>query len=238
MRNCGSLRGVCALVRVWLVTECSSRRAESGNYVAIIGLQGFFPLKGQAAMGVGALEVPSSERKRLAALYVSHGIMSLFSITHFECSRSRDWVCPSCNQSNLECLPDPPRPDDAASGSASEVKTSSEAEEVIPTPTEAVPAQSAESEVYVPTQVAAPDGADGASEQERNEVTTPVTASSPPSAITPLLNPPGVRGAREGTASAFHPSHAPATVHPPMLLDTAICVLLVLVFALLCRRIF
>jgi len=35
---------------------------------AIIGLQGFFPLKGQAAMGVGALEVPSGERKRLAAL--------------------------------------------------------------------------------------------------------------------------------------------------------------------------
>jgi hypothetical protein len=35
---------------------------------AIIGLQGFFPLKGQAAMGVGALEVPSGERKRLATL--------------------------------------------------------------------------------------------------------------------------------------------------------------------------
>ena len=36
--------------------------------LAIIALQGFFPLKGQAAMGIGALETPSSERKRLAAL--------------------------------------------------------------------------------------------------------------------------------------------------------------------------
>jgi ubiquitin-conjugating enzyme E2 J1 len=40
----------------------------SGPVVAIIGLQGFFPLKGQAAVGVGALEVPTSERKRLAGL--------------------------------------------------------------------------------------------------------------------------------------------------------------------------
>jgi ubiquitin-conjugating enzyme E2 J1 len=38
--------------------------------IAIIGLQGFFPLKGTAAVGVGALEYPAAERKRLAALYV------------------------------------------------------------------------------------------------------------------------------------------------------------------------
>jgi len=35
---------------------------------AIIGLQGFFPLKGQAAVGVGSIEYPAGERKRLAAL--------------------------------------------------------------------------------------------------------------------------------------------------------------------------
>lgn len=55
------------------VTLCDSdeRRnlgTQSGPFVAIIGLQGFFPLKGQAAVGVGALEVPTSERKRLAVL--------------------------------------------------------------------------------------------------------------------------------------------------------------------------
>ncbi|KAI0041559.1 UBC-like protein, partial [Auriscalpium vulgare] len=59
-----------------------------GVRTAIIGLQGFFPLKGEAAMGVGALEVPSSERKRLAAL-------------------SHEWVCPRCNRANVDCLPDP-----------------------------------------------------------------------------------------------------------------------------------
>jgi hypothetical protein len=56
-----------------LVTLCDSDittafRTHSGPVVAIIGLQGFFPLKGQAAVGVGALEVQTSERKRLAAL--------------------------------------------------------------------------------------------------------------------------------------------------------------------------
>ncbi|KAG8749548.1 hypothetical protein FRC12_013368, partial [Ceratobasidium sp. 428] len=60
-----------------------------GVRTAIIGLQGFFPHKGEAAVGVGALEYPISERKRLATL-------------------SRDWYCPDCQQTNLECLPNPP----------------------------------------------------------------------------------------------------------------------------------
>ncbi|EJD06007.1 UBC-like protein, partial [Fomitiporia mediterranea MF3/22] len=59
-----------------------------GVRTAIIGLQGFFPLKGQAAMGVGSMEAPGSERRRLAKL-------------------SRDWVCPQCKIPNRECLPDP-----------------------------------------------------------------------------------------------------------------------------------
>ncbi|KAG6889731.1 hypothetical protein C0995_015029 [Termitomyces sp. Mi166 len=60
-----------------------------GVRTAIIGLQGFFPLKGQQAVGVGSIEYPSAERKRLAAL-------------------SREWVCPHCKESNLILLPDPP----------------------------------------------------------------------------------------------------------------------------------
>jgi ubiquitin-conjugating enzyme E2 J1 len=198
-------------------------------------------LKGQAAVGVGSLEAPSSERKRLAALYASPRILSL-SITHFlaqrECSRSRDWVCPRCNRSNLESLPDPPQTNDAASGPTSEVKTSSEAE-AISTPAESNPVQPAENEAPVPTRAVAENGVDGASEVRGNEVTTPVAASSLPSTSTPLSNSQSVRSARQaGTAPAFQPSHTPTTVRPPMLLDTAICVLLVLVFALLCRRVF
>jgi len=58
---------------------CSHRQALRsflGTFVnntvpaAILGLQGFFPLKGQAAVGVGSIETPLAERKRLAALYV------------------------------------------------------------------------------------------------------------------------------------------------------------------------
>lgn len=58
-----------------------------GVRTAIIGLQGFFPLRGTDALGVGSLETSASERKRLAAL-------------------SRDWRCPRCNRSNIENLPD------------------------------------------------------------------------------------------------------------------------------------
>jgi ubiquitin-conjugating enzyme E2 J1 len=49
-----------------------SRSPEQGFILipstAIIGLQGFFPLKGQAAAGVGSIEYPVSERHRLATL--------------------------------------------------------------------------------------------------------------------------------------------------------------------------
>lgn len=58
-----------------------------GVRTAILGLQGFFPLKGQQAVGVGSVEYPSGERKRLAAL-------------------SREWVCPHCQESNISLLPD------------------------------------------------------------------------------------------------------------------------------------
>jgi len=58
-----------------------------GVRTAIIALQGFFPLKGEAAVGVGAVEYPVTERKRLAKL-------------------SREWKCPRCEQTNLELLPD------------------------------------------------------------------------------------------------------------------------------------
>jgi len=71
-----------------------------GVRTAIVGLQGFFPLKGTAAVGVGSLEAPASERRRLAKL-------------------SREWVCPHCNASNLETLPDPPAPTESSSPASS-----------------------------------------------------------------------------------------------------------------------
>ncbi|KAJ7684977.1 ubiquitin-conjugating enzyme/RWD-like protein [Mycena polygramma] len=68
-----------------------------GVRTAIIGLQGFFPLKGKAAVGIGSIEYPVSERKRLAAL-------------------SRSWVCPHCRETNLALLPDPVSALDSAPG--------------------------------------------------------------------------------------------------------------------------
>lgn len=164
-----------------------------------------------------------------------------------ELPRSRDWVCSRCNRSNLECLPDPAQPTDATtSGSVSEAKTSSEAE-VVPTPAEAevLSPQPPESEAFESEREANPGGADGASRSESADTTSDektttasVVALSHPSASsapTPLQNISDVHGARQAVPAPFRPSHA---ARPPMLLDTAICVLLVLVFALLCRRIF
>lgn len=63
-RNSGNLRGVYGQVS-------TSRRHYgplSNHLTAILGLQGFFPLKGQQAVGVGSVEYPPAERKRLATL--------------------------------------------------------------------------------------------------------------------------------------------------------------------------
>lgn len=47
---------------------------------AILGLQGFFPLKGSAANGVGSVEYPVSERKRLALVQVFISTAALESL--------------------------------------------------------------------------------------------------------------------------------------------------------------
>lgn len=63
MRSFGNLLGVCERVsvpaNVWRILMSPA---------AIIALQGFFPLKGKAAVGIGAIEYPTAERKRLAVL--------------------------------------------------------------------------------------------------------------------------------------------------------------------------
>ncbi|KAJ3572496.1 hypothetical protein NP233_g3054 [Leucocoprinus birnbaumii] len=81
-----------------------------GVRTAIIGLQGFFPLKGQAAVGVGSIEYPAAERKRLA-------------------QQSREWVCPHCQQPNVELLPDPTPGLPASGGHRLGTRAEMEAEE-------------------------------------------------------------------------------------------------------------
>ena len=75
MRIYGSHPGASELVgslrRVKLIHRILIIRALTGLLrflIAIIGLQSFFPVKGEAAMGVGGIEVPINERKRLAGM--------------------------------------------------------------------------------------------------------------------------------------------------------------------------
>ncbi|KAF9562170.1 UBC-like protein [Agrocybe pediades] len=214
-----------------------------GVRTAIIGLQGFFPLKGQAAIGVGSIEYPAAERKRLAAL-------------------SREWKCPHCQLTNLELLPDPPskssdaesdQTDRTADVQAKQSEMSQEKEEGNsnePTPAPLTPAQE---EAMRTMAKALHDRLDSIRDQEGNIVEASETwSSSVPEQSRNVTsvhrNPSAAPGEvvaqaaeRSSTASASSqgasvtpPSRS--TQKPPLLLDSAICVLLVLLFAIICRR--
>jgi len=214
-----------------------------GVRTAIIGLQGFFPLKGQAAVGVGSMEAPSSERKRLAKL-------------------SREWSCPHCKVANLEHLPD------AAQSDASNVplvegkqakhqeQVTAESSEAFSTPStetplqnammshsEPSPARSAE-EPVVPSpsrlvnSTPISETPSSASVAHRR----PHTVSQPKSEAITIQSSTAASTVGSASASSVIPEAIPivssAQSRPPILLDAAILVLLVLVAALLCRKIF
>ncbi|KAJ7582919.1 non-canonical ubiquitin conjugating enzyme 1 [Mycena floridula] len=149
-----------------------------GVRTAILGLQGFFPLKGQAAVGVGSIEYPVAERKRLAAL-------------------SRDWICPHCQESNLDLLPDPP--------------SSSSVPEVMRPVSEDPPVSDALVDI---SPVSAPSA------------TIPAGTTKPNSSEQP----------RASTSHSAPPPSRLSRHRPPILLDSAIFILLVLVFVIVCRR--
>ena len=172
---------------------------------AILGLQGFFPLRGKAALGVGGIDSPKPDRKRLATLYVSSQLLSLCPTLPLSLARSRNWVCPRCEKTNLECLPDP-----SPGGPSYETTIPGPLE----TNLEATVAQVAKDQV-------------------------------PHMAVTDLSPPTPPRDHPEESLPATVPNVTQVTVitrspvgdpRPPLLLDTAICVLLVLALALLFRR--
>lgn len=269
-----------------------------GVRTAIIGLQGFFPLKGQAAAGVGALEVPAAERRRLATM-------------------SREWVCPHCNRTNLEILPDPPAEPDADStpipapdpsaaapatasaasaenadqdasaragtgasaapagpdpeaGAAREARTepgAGAAETETRTETETTKtegaatgrATGAEAGMEAATRSESQAGADskqapaGASAGAEAAPGAALQVEARPVRVTVHALPSAASSASSASLSASATpertltplasrqqarTHTSAPRRPPLLLDTAICVLLVLMFALICRRVF
>ncbi|KAL0570591.1 hypothetical protein V5O48_011374 [Marasmius crinis-equi] len=183
------------------------------------GLQGFFPLKGQAAVGVGSIEFPTSERKRLAAL-------------------SRSWTCPHCQQTNLELLADPvasenPTPPveiQEAQSSPENVKSDAVPADSTNTPTPA-PAETATAPPAQSDHTPSEQPADPSSSPSPPALAVPHTSSRVPDGTSPS---PPVGPVLHGPQVVVRAS----SNKPPLLLDTAICVILVLVFALICRRMF
>ncbi|KAE9406455.1 UBC-like protein [Gymnopus androsaceus JB14] len=167
-----------------------------GVRTAILGIQSFLPLKGQAAVGIGSIEYPAAERKRLAAL-------------------SRQWVCPHCQQSNLELLPDP-----GTTAAADDASTETETVSRAKVPAAAALRASESSSTTPPTLEIVEQGTTSpSSESPRMDDTTtssPAVDSAPPSAVA---------------------ANVPTISRPPMLLDALIGIILTLVLALLFKRI-
>jgi len=176
-----------------------------GVRTAILGLQGFFPLKGQAAVGVGSIEYPTSERKRLAA-------------------QSREWVCPHCHVSNLQLLPD----------------TLGNTELLSPVPTLSSPKLSAHDAVpYLPdSPQLLPSGPDDSSPDTTSNAATSVDTPPAGNAALRPYTPVSRPTSHVSHINSDYPvSSTRRSTKAPLLLDTTICVLLVLVCALICRRI-
>jgi len=155
------------------------------------------PLGVFAAIGVGALEYPDSERKRLALL-------------------SKGWTCPDCQTCNEDILPLNP-------SSAKEVSGSSG--------TTAEPS---------PTPKSAPRSIAAVLPMPSTNDTPASTAQIEPSPSLPHTQPfPPVQQHHTLTQTqARTTSMTQKSSRPPILLDGAICTLLVLVAAMLFKRIF
>ncbi|KAH9946295.1 UBC-like protein [Epithele typhae] len=179
-----------------------------GVRTAIVGLQGFFPLRGTAAVGVGAIEYPTTERKRLAAL-------------------SRDWVCPHCKVSNHELLPDPP---------TNEADKPPQIPAQLKSRTHQLPRRSTSSSTVHPRHRPQANPSDFAA-LDRIPILRHAPAYARPAAPTAAIPPPQQPSTRDGTPQpALVAAVRQTPRRPPILLDTAICVLLVLMFALIARR--
>jgi ubiquitin-conjugating enzyme E2 J1 len=111
-------------------------------------------------------------------------------------TRSRDWTCPHCQQTNLELLPDPPsREKEADQKKWGAGKTLGSHENG--------------------SQVTADDASTTTTEAEH--VPTRTTEAT--------------------VVETREPEPRQSSKKPHILLDTAICILLVLLFAIICRRI-
>jgi ubiquitin-conjugating enzyme E2 J1 len=128
--------------------------------------------------------------------------------------RSREWVCPHCYVPNLQLLPDSPGVPSPVHALSSPIPS---AHDTIPSPNDCLPGSS------VPqSQLSGPESADTTNVNSA-PASEPATSDSS-QVINSDYPAPSTRRSASSTQRA------------PLLLDTAICVLLVLVCALICRR--
>lgn len=180
---------------------------------------------------------------------------------------SRDWVCPTCKKPNLECLPDPSEGQSSHSDPASQPPartTSSTQLQQSETRTGLIERSPQVLDAATATTVADPQIHPNHSLLSPNLIapkpirpidatsivipTSPLPQPSPlaPAPSLPTEQPPTRASSTRAVDSQSRtqtptPERARLLINsparPPILLDTAICVLLVLVFALICRRI-
>lgn len=174
----------------------------------------------------------------------------LFSSTLL--SRSRDWVCPHCQQSNLECLPDPPTGARSSGPSSSDPAVSDAAFERSTSP----PTPDAVSPIDTVSALSGPSRLRSNSfppEQVFDQVpnVNRVTSSHDQGSSAPSISVPtlpaslvgqgsiGTGSSHGGACTGPAAATSPSTYRPAGLrtLDTVICILLVLTFALFCRRV-
>lgn len=188
-----------------------------GIRTAIVGLLSFFPMKGTAAAGIGALEYPTSERKRLAAL-------------------SRNWTCPHCQQTNLELLPDPV--EQPATGTSTTNAEEPPADSTAPTD-DASPSTPSPS---LTTTAPAPPLVDtNSSPTEAPEVPSPevvVAATIPPAAV-PIAQPESLAATQLQAAAVITQAHPPIHAGPksPAWLDGMIFFLVSITVGLFAKKI-
>ncbi|KAI0708398.1 hypothetical protein C8Q76DRAFT_814784 [Earliella scabrosa] len=198
--------------RFELNTEiCISFTNSWGVRTAIIGLQRFFPLKSTTAVGVGALEYPTAERNRLAAL-------------------SRNCMRARCNNASIEHLHDPP-PSESSSSEDSSSSAANSTTPPFPAPAPAPPILIQKPEapnVHRPIHPVAP-------KPTRPHVHNSIVMQSftPPQLPTPEQ--PATRNHTPQPALVAAVRQTPP--HPPIFVNNMIYVLPVLMFALVARRI-
>jgi ubiquitin-conjugating enzyme E2 J1 len=138
--------------------------------------------------------------------------------------RSRDWVCPRCRQTNLECLPDLTPLEDSLSPQVSPQE-----------PPMDPPSSTA------PPLLSDMDPVNEVSRVEPGPETMSSPSHPPVEADTPgspkSFDSSGEESVNNHPSGIAVPNSSSRHPRPPLFLDTAICVLLVLVFALICRRI-